>query len=228
VTGDGAGMARAQDLLRRHLHDPAGRREVTVLGRRWDLLDGVFSPAFTPVTELFTSWLPYPSGGSFLDMGCGAGVTSVVAAESGCRAVTAADISTAAVANTRCNAARYGVEDRVRVVRSDMFAALGPDERFDLVFWNSNFVHPPAGFVNRTELDHAFFDPMYAAHRAYLRDGPAHLTEGGRLLLGFSNLGSSDLLRELCAEAGLEVNVLRVATRQLEITIEFQLLELVS
>jgi release factor glutamine methyltransferase len=196
-----------------------------MFGRDWTLLPGVFSPIETPVTELFTSWLPFPTT-SFLEMGCGAGVTAVSVALAGCLAVTAADISPDAVANTRLNAARHGVADRVRVVRSDMFDALAADDTYDVIFWNSNFVEAPADFTNESSLHHAFFDPDYRAHRAFLQHGPAHLTPGGRLLLGFSDLGNRQRLAALCGEAGLCVACLRRQVRDMEIPVEFQLLEL--
>jgi release factor glutamine methyltransferase len=219
-------FSRAVDLMHRNAGDPRRPRQFRLLGLDWDLLDGVFSPSYTPVTELFTSWLPNPPGGTFLEIGSGAGVTAVVAARSGCRSVTALDISAAAVRNTLRNVERHGVADRVRVLRSDMFTALAPDERFDLIFWNSSFVEAPEGFVNETDLHHAFFDPQYRAHRTFVRDGPRHLSAQGRLLLGFSDLGNTALLRRLCAEAGLAVSVLRSQRFDLEVSIEFQLLEL--
>jgi release factor glutamine methyltransferase len=223
---DARSSDRAHALYRRNLDVAARPSSFSLLGGEWELLDGVFAPSFTPVTELFTSWLPYPEGGSFLEVGCGAGVTAVVAARSGCAAVTALDIGASAVENTRRNAARHGVADRVRVLRSDLFDALGPDDRFDLIFWNSNFVEMGADFVNSTDLHHAFFDPGYETHHRYLRDAPAHLTEHGRLLLGFADLGNVPRLAELCAAEGLRLEVLRAERRQLEIPIEFQLLEL--
>lgn len=50
-----------------------------------------------------------------------------------------------------------------------------------MIFWNSNFAEAPDGFVNETDLNHAFF------------------AAGGRLLLGFSSIGNTVLLDELCA-----------------------------
>lgn len=220
-----SGFSRGMALLRRHLDEHGGRGEFELLGRTWDLLDGVFSPALTPVTGLFSSWLPYPAGGEFLEVGSGAGVTAVVAALSGCRRVTALDINAAAVANTGLNALRHAVAERVRVLRSDLFGSLAAPERFDLIFWNSNFVKPPPGHVNETDLHHSFFDPGYAAHRRYLQDAPRHLTADGRLILGFSSLGNWPHLRELCAQTGLDATVIRTEARSLEVRIEFQLVE---
>jgi release factor glutamine methyltransferase len=225
---DDIGFDRGSDLLKRHLACDDEPTEFTLMGRTWLLLGGVFNPSYTPVTQLFSEHLPYPPGGSFLEMGCGAGVTAVIAALSGCRTVTALDISPAAVANTKLNAARHGVADTVRVAQSDLFSALAPDERFDMIFWNSNFAEPPDGFVNETDLHHAFFDPGYTAHRRFVREAPGRLTERGRLLLGFCSIGNADRLAQECAEAGLRIELVWSQSRVVEAgtSFEFQILEL--
>ncbi|MFI1568167.1 methyltransferase [Streptomyces sp. NPDC020490] len=222
------GFRRGSALLRRHQEDRTRPAAFSLLGREWELLDDVFSPTYTPITELLSSWLPYPQDGSFLEVGSGAGVTAVTAALSGCRAVTALDISPAAVENTRRNVVRHGVADRVRVLHSDLFSVLGPEDRFDVIFWNSNFAEAPAEFVNETDLHHAFFDPGYEAHRRYVAEAPARLAPGGRLFLGFCSIGNAPLLRALCEQAGLTVELVRSERRSPDpdTTLDFQLLEL--
>jgi release factor glutamine methyltransferase len=232
MTDTAAGPERGLLLYERHRAQRAGGGSATprtfeLLSQTWDLSDGVFSPAMTPVTGIFTSWLPYPPGGSFLEVGCGAGVTAVVAAQRGGSAVTATDLSADAVTNTALNVRRHGVGDRVRVLRSDLFEALGPDERFDLIYWNSNFAEPPSGFVNETPLHHAFFDPGYETHRRFVSEAPSYLSDSGRLMLGFSSIGNWPRLREICAAASLRIDVARSEERQIDATrIQFQLLEL--
>jgi release factor glutamine methyltransferase len=227
MTMDETGFQRGSFLLDKHLTDTARPDEFHLLDRTWDLMDGVFSPVYTPITGLLTSWLPFPPGGTFLEVGSGTGVTSVVAAQSGCRSVTALDISAAAVENTRRNVERHKVADRVRVLHSDLFSALEPGERFDIIYWNSNFAEAPADFVNKTDLYHAFFDPGYDAHRRFVQEAPAHLAPGGRLMLGFCSIGSLELLTAICAEAGFDVDMARSARHQTQTSlIDFQLLEL--
>lgn len=219
------GLARGLDLYRRSIAAITDETEFELLGRSWTQLAGVFSPAHTPVTALFTSWLPFSDCGSYLDVGAGAGVTAVCAALAGCR-VTALDITPEAVANTRRNAERHGVAERVDVRESDLFEALRPDERYDLIFWNSSFAFAPEDFELDDDFQHAFIDPGYATHRRFLRHAGDHLAEGGRLLLGFSNLGAGDELRACCREEGLTAELIRSERRSLEIAIEFQLLDL--
>jgi len=215
-------------VLDRHARAEGRPAMFEMLGLEWDLLPDVFVPIYTASTELYSTWLPYPVGGALLEVGCGAGVTAVVAALRGCRSVAALDISSPAIANARLNVERHGVADRVRVLRSDMFAGLDVADRFDLIFWNSNYAEAPEDFVYETDLQHAFFDAGYRSHRAFVTGAGAHLTTGGRLLLGFSDIGSRRLLDGLAAEAGRRVETLRHATRTTTATIDYQLLELVT
>jgi release factor glutamine methyltransferase len=209
-TSDTGAIARYEDRQRVIQRHRASDRpdSFTLLGREWDLLPEVYAPVFAFSTTLFTQWIPYPVGGRMLEMGSGAGVTAVTAALSGCAEVVALDINPAAVANTRRNAERHRVADRVECRQSDLFAALGPAETFDLVFWNSNFVDVPADIAYTSDLDRAFFDPGYECHERFIAGARGHLRAGGRLLLGFSDLGNRERLEQIADRHGW-----RVATR---------------
>ncbi|MDA0567769.1 methyltransferase [Streptomonospora sp. S1-112] len=227
MAGDGIqlGLSEAE----RHTDTSQRDREFELLDLRWDLLPGVFAPHNSRSTAAYTSWLPIPAQGRVLEMGCGAGVTAVYAALRGAGSVVAADIAAAAVENTRVNAARHGVADRVRAVRSDMFAEIGEDERFDLIFWNSSAIPAPEDFVYTRDIEWSLFDRDYASHRAYLREAPRRLTEGGRLFLGFNTNGDVERLHRLCAEAGLRAVEARSMTTTYNdgaTTTRFMLLEL--
>ncbi len=122
--------------------------------------------------------------------------------------LTAVDINPAAVDNTRINAQRHGVSDQVRVLESDLFSAIGEDETFDLIYWDSPFIEAPLAWSPTIPLEYAFFDPGYAMHRNFLRAAPAHLTDRGRIFLGFSNsMGNANLLYQFAHENELQGNV---------------------
>jgi release factor glutamine methyltransferase len=215
---------RGMHLLRKWEQDNTAPTTFELGGREWDLLPGVFSPADAPATGLFTAWLPYSADGSFCDMGCGAGVTAVTAALAGCRPVVASDVSGEAVANAAANAARHGVREVVDVRRGDLFEAFGESERFDVVYWNSNFSEAPAHYAGTSSLHIALFDPGYRTHQRFFEQAPTHVSPGGRLLLGFADIGNAELLCELAEKSGLSMRVVR-AQRLAQPPVEFQLLE---
>ncbi|WP_245936155.1 50S ribosomal protein L11 methyltransferase [Streptomyces cahuitamycinicus] len=184
--------------------------------REWDLLDGVFAPPFSATTHVAMEILGllgdgeprYRRHGSFLEVGSGTGVIAVSAALAGCERVVATDISVAAVQNTGINAERHRVTDRVRALHSDLFSALDPDERFDTIYWHSNFVLAPDRYRYQSVHEAAYVDPGYQAHGRYLVEAPLRLTEGGRALLQFSDRGDLGRLHELAASHDRKLNVL--------------------
>lgn len=75
---------------------------------------------------------------NILEIGCGNGILSVVAANIWDAHVLAADISPKAVADTAANIAQYGLESRLQVVRSDglSHSAISEAAPYDLVIGN--------------------------------------------------------------------------------------------
>ncbi|WDD92872.1 class I SAM-dependent methyltransferase [Burkholderia sp. FERM BP-3421] len=180
-------------------------------GRSFEVHEDVFPPTHFQSTGIFTRYLPYPSGGAFLEIGCGAGVTAVTAALSGCTRVVASDISEAAVENARANALRHGVAGRVSTRHGDLFDVLEAGERFDVIFWNSNFVFVPDDYAFEQPILRAFCDAGYAAHRRFLREAPSYLSPGGQLLIGFSSQGDEAALKTLLGEHGYASTVVASA-----------------
>ncbi|OII61250.1 ribosomal protein L11 methyltransferase [Streptomyces sp. CC53] len=175
----------------------------SLLGREWELLPDVFPPYTDPGPGLFASWVPYVEGARFLEMGCGAGVASVVAALRGCGRVVALDVNPAAVENTRRNAVRHGVADRVTAATSDLFDALDPGEGFDTVFWNAPFIEAPEARPYGGDIERAVFDPGYGLQRRFFRGAAARLADGGRVYLGTSDaMGNPRKTLRAAADAG--------------------------
>jgi release factor glutamine methyltransferase len=154
-----------------------------------------------PETELLVVALldlarGYPAGQpvTLCDVGTGSGVIAVCAAKHLPTArVTALDISPAALEVARSNAAAHGVEDRIELVESDLFAALAPERRFDFVVSN-----PP--YVSLSELaalapgvkEHEPRGALLAGQRgtevieALLPQAAQRLNPGGHLLVEIS------------------------------------------
>lgn len=150
-----------------------------------------------------------PRVGSFLEIGCGAGLIAVSSALAGCDRVVASDINSDAVRNTSLNVRRHGVGDRVEVVRSDLFESLDPAERFDMIFWSSNYVLAPADYEYQSVHERAYVDAGYATHRRFLAEARRWLTPTGSIVLHFSDRGDMAALLRIAGECGHGLRALR-------------------
>ena len=97
---------------------------------------------------------------SIADIGTGSGIIAVCAAKNlpTCN-VTAVDISPTALDVARANVEAHGVGDRVELIESDLFAALG-DRQFDLIVSNPPYVSEPEMAELRAEV--ANYEPHLA------------------------------------------------------------------
>ncbi|MGW0736641.1 methyltransferase domain-containing protein [Streptomyces sp. NPDC002851] len=204
----------------------------TMRGREWELLPEVFAPPYSASTDAamellgFTEKAQIPRHGSFLEVGCGTGIIAVSAALAGCERVLATDINPYAVDNAARNAARHGVARQVSSRHSDLFHALAPDQRFDTVYWHSNFVLAPADYRYASLHEQAYVDPGYAAHRRYLVEAPLWTTAGGSALLHFSDRGDLPCLYAIADESGRELRALRsIRIREGRELVEHMLIE---
>ncbi|MGW6445728.1 50S ribosomal protein L11 methyltransferase [Lentzea sp. NPDC055074] len=202
-------------------------------GEEWDLLPEVFAPQYSPSTGAAMGFLGLigpdrvAPPGSFLEIGAGSGVIAVTAALAGATRVVATDVNPQAVRNTRMNAERHGVADRVEVVESDLFAGLDPGEQFDTVFWSTPYVRAPEEFQFTNAHDRAYVDPGYATHRRFLAEAGKWVTDGGSVLLHFSGRGDLPALLRFAGEAGQGLRAVRSTfIREGEFDVEHVLLEI--
>jgi release factor glutamine methyltransferase len=113
-------------------------------GRRFLVDERVLIPR--PETELLVeavlARLPREAESRVLDVCTGSGCIAVsVAAEAPLARVWATDVSPGAAQVARHNAKALGVAERVEVLEGDLFCALPPDSRFDVVVSNPPYVH---------------------------------------------------------------------------------------
>ena len=132
-----------------------------------------------------------------LDVGTGSGCIAVTTAVNCPEAqITAIDISPAALAVARENAAAHKVADRVRFLEGDLFAPLGASnatDRFNVITSNPPYVR--ADEMEGLQIDVLRHEPHLALVagadgleiiRRLVKDAPAHLAPGGHLLMEIS------------------------------------------
>jgi release factor glutamine methyltransferase len=204
LTADEA--ARLAQLVRRRLDgEPiaylVGKREF--FGLDFLVNEAVLIPR--PDTELIVELAieRLPANGRLLDMGTGSGAIAVSAAHARPDAqVTALDVSSAALEVAQANAAANGAP--VRFLQSDWFAALGRDERFELIASNPPYIAAGDAHLSQGDLrfepagaltDH--FDGL-SALRTIIQGAPAFLVPGAWLLLehGYDQAGAVRALLE--------------------------------
>ena len=168
------------------------------------VLPDVFSPKYFTDSLWFAEELPAIVGQKkFLEVGSGTGIVSLYCAEAGAT-VTATDINPDACRNTTINAARYGLAISVR--EGNVYDAVALGKKFDFIFWN----HPFNNWDEKVEvLLRAGIDPKYEGLRQYVREGKSHLTEGGVLLLGTSDMAHIAEIEKIAHENGYRLTTLR-------------------
>jgi release factor glutamine methyltransferase len=182
---------RLTELVERRL---AGEPIAYIVGRReffgldFEVSEAVLIPR--PDTELIVELAieRLPPQGRLLDMGTGSGAIAVSVAHSRAdAAVTALDVSAAALAVARRNAAHN--QARVRFLHSDWFGALGAHETFDLIASNPPYIAAGDEHLSQGDLR---FEPAGAltdhadglsALRTIVDGAASHLAAGGWLLM---------------------------------------------
>ena len=136
--------------------------------------------------ERLRPWLRAPAK-RILDLCTGSGCLAIMAAHAFPKAlVDAVDVSASALAVARRNVDRYRLRPRIRLVRSDLFGALG-DARYDLILCNPPYVTSKSMRALPREHRHeprialaAGPDGLDVVHRI-LRDAACHLSTRGLL-----------------------------------------------
>ncbi|MCL4189798.1 MAG: peptide chain release factor N(5)-glutamine methyltransferase [Rhodobacteraceae bacterium] len=189
---------------RRPLAQITGRR--LFWGRAFAVTPDVLDPR--PETEtLVVAALEAPFG-RLLDLGTGSGCLAVtLLAERPAATGVASDLSAAALAVARVNAAAHGVAGRLAVLAADWFE--GVAGRFDLILSNPPYI--PAAGLAALAPEVRLWEPAGAlspgpdgleAFRAILAGAGAHLAPGGRILLEVG-AGQAGEVAALARAAGL-------------------------
>jgi release factor glutamine methyltransferase len=130
-----------------------------------------------------------------LDFGTGSGCIAIaLAVQCPAARVAALDISPAALALARQNAAKHAVDSRIEFFAGDGFATLPADARFDLIISNPPYI--PAAEIASLDPEVRDHDPRLALdggadgldfYRRLAREAAAFLRSGGRIMLEFGD-----------------------------------------
>jgi ribosomal protein L3 glutamine methyltransferase len=147
----------------------------------------------SPIAELiearFAPWIEAAKIKHVLDIGTGSGCIAIAAALALPQArVDAADVSSDALAVTQVNVERYSLQDRVRVVQSDVFDGL-QGERYDLIVSNPPYVSEkevrslPKEYDHEPELGLVAGKDGLSIVRRILAQAEQHLSAQGVLIV---------------------------------------------
>jgi ribosomal protein L3 glutamine methyltransferase len=127
--------------------------------------------------------------GRVLDLGTGSGCLAILAALAFPNAqIDASDVSQDALAAAERNVGDYGLQDRVRLIQSDLFGALG-DRRYDLILANPPYVSAaamtefPPEYAAEPRLAHAGGADGLDLVRRILAEAADHLSPDGALVV---------------------------------------------
>lgn len=203
-------------LFQRHRHNRLVLEQVA--GRPILVLPQVLNPKLFRTGEFLAqalSTIAMPPGAAVLDMGTGAGIGAIAAAEKAAR-VVAVDVNPEAVRCARINVLLNRVEDQVEVVEGDLFAPLA-GRRFDVVLFNPPFLRGEP----YTLLDRAFFATDVVER--FAADLPRHLRPGGYALLLLSSDADQERLLEAFTGRGFDVEVVAVRDLRSEVATIYRL-----
>lgn len=143
------------------------------------------------IEQHFEPWVQPGNVDRILDLCTGSGCIAVACAlEFPESRVDAVDISNDALALAEQNVARYGLQDDLRLIRSDLFGGLADDDQYNIIVSNPPYVSTAEidalpteyGHEPRLGLDGGGDDGLDLVAKL-LRDAAAHLKPGGILVV---------------------------------------------
>jgi GTP cyclohydrolase II len=221
-----AGVEQTRIFLQQHKH--LDWKTATIENNNFLIHPAVFDPSSFPSSAWFANAVKEQIRGqtSFCEVGCGTGVIScLIALVNPNIHIVATDINPFAAENTRLNAERLGVGERIEAATGDVLDGVNNNKRFDSIFWALPFGFLDPG-ASVTLQERQVFDPGYRSIRKFFQTAKEFLKPNGRLLIGFSSdLGHQELLNEYAKQSKIKIK--KIAEQEMHETeaVIFELLE---
>lgn len=180
-----------------------GPTTVSVAGNTYRISRSVFNPRFYGTSQFMAEQIMATPEDEVLDVGTGAGIQAVTAAQVA-RRVVAVDINPEAVRCAEENVRNNGVSQNVTVLQGDLFSALTKGEKFDIIL----FTPPYFEGTVRALFDHSLYDPHKTLAQRFFREAGEYLKPSGHILMVYSSLAAPERVLEIAADHGWQYRVL--------------------
>ena len=166
------------------------KREVSVLGKEFIVLPGMFAPIFED-SRIFAKAIlgEVKPTDSVLDLGTGTGVQGIFAAQKAAK-VLSVDINPKALECAKLNVNKHNLSN-IEVRQSNLFSNVS--EKFDLILFNP----PYRWFKPRDMLERGELDENYETLNRFFSQTKQFLKKNGRILLVFSSSGDLKYVESL-------------------------------
>lgn len=174
-----------------------------------DLKLEVCGEVYEPAEDsyLFAENLHIPKRARVLDVGTGSGLLALVAAKQAAE-VVAVDINPYAIRCAKQNAKRNGLAVNTQFLQSDLFGALSPSAKFDLILFNSPYL-PSEESEDCSWLGRAWAGGETGRNviDRFIAQVPTYLEQTGQVLLLQSNFAGVEASVETFRAAGLHAEL---------------------
>jgi SAM-dependent methyltransferase len=163
----------------------------------FELLLGEHTFPPSTVSTLLADAMEVRGDETVIDMGCGSGVLSIIAAELGAGEVHGVDAAPGTVEVATANAERRGVADRITFYEGDLFGPVPDDLRADLIIGDVSGIPDPVARVTGWFPSGRGGGPRGSElPLRMLEEAPRWLAPGGRLLLPTGSIQDEPTLLE--------------------------------